>query len=181
MTRLESREIKIQSTGPAHLRRRLVRLVACAVALTCVTFAISSGVASAGGAEVNTVTAYAEERIEGFELCGTVGTLTITSTYTGSTVVNDGGFDHYYYRYRDSAEFVPDDPTQTSYRATGGITFHLINDSDNAYLNTIVQQFMLHGSDGTKMRLSWLAPFVVANGEVRVNISDFRYDDCPTA
>jgi hypothetical protein len=38
---------------------------------------------------------------------------------------------------------------------------------------------VVHGSEGTTLRSSWSAPFVFANGELRVNISTFYFDDCP--
>ncbi|MCA1705239.1 MAG: hypothetical protein LC808_19075 [Actinobacteria bacterium] len=161
----------------APIGRRWVRLLACTV-VTSVLVATSTSVASAGGADVTRVSGYEEYAIQDTEMCGIPGAVYFTTTYRGSRISNPGGGVEYRILYQDTFNSIPTDPTQTSY--TGSSVFvHVINEADNAYINTVITHGMVHGSDGTIMRSSWLAPFVFTNGQVRVNISTFHFDDCP--
>ena len=101
----------------------------------------------------------------------------MTTTYTISTLTNDGGVVETKAHYRDTLEFVPYDPTQASYRGTD-TEVEAINDTPNVFLGTANFQAMLHGSDGTTLRSFFNAPFVYANGAVRANVFTVRVDDC---
>ena len=168
-----------EGPAPTHVGSRRARSLACGVAFTCAALAISTGVSSAERADVGRVSGYEEYSLDGVEVCGTLGTLYTTTTSTATTVTNQGQFTQDKVSVRDTFDFVPTDPTQTGYSGIS-VYVRVFNWTMNTFVGLAEQQAVLHGTDGTTLRTFYIAPFVFANGEVRVNISTLRFDDCPT-
>jgi hypothetical protein len=166
--------------SPTH-SRSICALVLVLAGTTAFALFAGSTAASAEPATVDRDREYDEYSLPDAELCGSTGTIFITSTSTTSERHQDGDLLQVRVVFKNTFDFVSDDPTQPSYSGRFTLVRVLNFNKSDTFTGRNVFNGTLHGSNGTTLRAQFISVTVISNGEVRRTIERVYSEECPAA